>query len=77
VQGLLAASARQKLAEIVRRLVEATGDREIAWMRRLAVQLHTFFYYGPGIVELTEEEAAEAVKDLVDWVRRKARQYGL
>ena len=76
-QGLLIPSTRQKLAEIVKKLVEATGDKEIAQMRRLAVQLHTFFYHGPEIEELTEEEAAEAVKDLVEWVKRKAKQYGL
>ena len=76
-QGLLVPSTRQKMAEIARKLVEVTRDREIAEKRRLAVQLHTFFYHGPEIEQLTEEEAAEAVRDLVEWVRKKAKYYEL
>jgi hypothetical protein len=76
-QGLLIPSTGQKLAEIVKKLVEVTGDREIAEKRMLAALLHIFFYHGPDITEVSEEEAAKAVKDLVEWVRRKARQYNL
>ncbi len=76
-QGLLIPSTRQKLAEIVKRLVEITGDKEIAEKRLEAAHLHVFFYHGPDIAEISEEEAAEAVKDLIEWIKRKAKQYGL
>ncbi len=75
--GLLVPSTRQRQAEIVKKLVEVTEDKEIAEKRREAVQLHTFFYHGPEIEELTEEEAAEAVKELIEWIKKKAKQYGL
>jgi len=75
--GLLVPSTRQKLAEITRRLVDATGDKEIAEKRREAVLLHLYFYHGPDIAEITEEEAAETIQSLIDWIKRKIKQYGL
>ena len=76
-QGLLIPSTRQRLAEIARRLAEVTGDREIAERRAQAAILHVLFYHGPEIAEVSEEEASEMIQSLVDWVKRKARQYGL
>ncbi len=76
-QGLLIPSARHKLDSIVEEVVKVTGDREIAVKKREAAHLHVFFYHGPDIAEMSEKDAAEAVKDLIDWVKRKAKQYGL
>lgn len=76
-QGLLIPSTRQKIAEIVKRLVETIGDKEITEKRIHAAHLHVFFYHGPDIAEISEEEAAEAVRELIEWIKRKAEQYGL
>ncbi len=75
--GLLVPSARQKLDTIVDLAVEATGDKEIAVKKREAAHLHVFFYHGPDIAEMSEKDAAEAIQDLIDWVKKKVKQYGL
>ncbi len=75
--GLLVPSARQKLDTIVDLAIEATGDKEIADKLHVAALLHVFFYHGPEIAGISERRAAEAIQDLVDWVKKKAKQYGL
>ena len=76
-QGLLIPSTRQKLDTIVEEVVKATGDREIAEKKREAAHLHVFFYHGPDIAEMSEKDAAEAIRSLIDWIKRKAKEYGL
>ncbi len=76
-QGLLIPSTRQKLDTIVEKVVEATSDREIAERRAQAALLHVFFYHGPDIAEISEKTAAEIIRSLIDWVKKKAKQYGL
>lgn len=76
-QGLLIPSTRQRIAEIVKKLVDITGDREIAEKRAEAVLLHIFFYHGPDIAEIDEEEAADITRRLIEWIRRKSREYRL
>ncbi len=75
--GLLVPSARQKLDAIVDLAVEATGDKEIAAKLHVAALLHVFFHHGPDIAVVSERRAAEAVQDLIDWVKKKAKQYKL
>ncbi len=76
-QGFLIPSTRQKLDTIVEMVAEATGDREIVAKEREAAHLHVFFYHGPDIAEMSEKRAAEAVKDIINWIKMKAKEYGL
>ena len=76
-QGLLIPSARQKLDKIVERIVKATGDKEIAEKRTQAALLHVFFYHGPDIAEISEKAVAETIQSLIEWIKRKTKQYGL
>ena len=75
--GLLVPSARPKLEQIARLAAEAVGDREIYERLVEAVVLHLWFYHGPDIVPLSEEAVKERIVDLVDWARKRAKQYGL
>ncbi len=75
--GLLVPSTRQKLDKIVEQIVNATGDKEIAVKKREAALLHVFFYHGPDIAEISEKDAAEAIQSLIDWIKRKSKQYKL
>ena len=74
-QGLLVPSTRQKPDKIVEQIVNATGDREIAVKKREAAHLHVFSYYGLDIAEISEKDVAEAVQSLVNWIKKKAKQY--
>ena len=76
-QGLLVPSTRRELDNVVDEVVKVTGDREVAEKRLLAAHLRVFYRHGPDIACIGEGTAAEMVKELVEWARRKAEQYKL
>ena len=75
--GFLVPSARQKLGEVARLAAEAVNDKEIYQGLAEAILLHLWFYHGPDTVPLTEEGAKERILELIDWIKKKAKQYRL